>query len=68
MWVLVEQNESGKSVYFKGWDYAPLTTENVREAHTFESKEAAKDSAAYKFRGSSFVPVEVQLVVKSKAA
>lgn len=73
MWVLLDTvltEKRGKPIYFKGWsDYAPVTTADIRQAHTFENKEAAKLSAAYRHRESSFVPVEVEIVaVKSKAA
>lgn len=65
MWVLLD--ESGK--YFKGWsDYTPVTTGDLREAMTFNSKRDAKFSQAYRHQQSSFVPVEVELAVKNKAA
>lgn len=65
MWVLLDDQKR----YFKGWcDYEPVTTDDVREARSFDSKEAAKLSAAYRHRSSSFVPVEVELAVKNKAA
>ena len=68
MWVLLEESD-GKKRYFKGWsDYMPVTTDNLREAMRFDSKRDATLSQAYRFQGSSFVPVEVELAVKNKAA
>lgn len=68
MWVLEELHD-GKPVYFKGWcDYEPVTTKNLEEAMTFDSKRDAKFSQAYRHKQSSFVPVEVELAVKIKAA
>lgn len=68
MWVLLEELQ-GKKRYFQRWsNYTPVTTDDLREAHSFDSKEAARLSAAYRHRESSFVPVEVQLTVKNKAA
>lgn len=73
MWVLLEDQltkQQGKDLYFKGWsDYAPTTTSDIREACTFRDKQEARFSAAYRHRDSSFVPVEVEIVVvKGKAA
>lgn len=71
MWVLLEQvlSKPGKDIYFKGWsDYEPATTADLREAHTFNSKEDAKLSAAYRHKEFSFVPVPVDVRRKNKAA
>ena len=68
MWVLLEESQSSKR-YFKGWsDYTPVTTDDLREAHVFRDRQEAKLSQAYRHKQSSFVPVEVELAVKSKAA
>jgi len=68
MWVLLEES-NGKKRYFKGWsDYEPTTTSDLREAMMFDSKRDAKFSQVYRHRNSSFVPVEVELAVKNKAA
>lgn len=68
MWVL-ETQQHGKPVYFKEWsNYEPVTTEKVEEAKRFDSKRDAKFSQAYRDKQSSFVPVEVGLAVKVKAA
>jgi hypothetical protein len=68
MWVLLDESQ-GKNRYFKGWsDYRPTTTDDLQEAHTFNDRQEARDSAAYRFKQSSFVPIEVQLAVKNKAA
>ena len=65
MWVL--RDDKGR--YFKRWsDYEPATTTDLREARSFDSKEAAKLSEVYRYRQSSFVPVELELAVKNKAA
>ena len=74
MWVLLEEFQTkmhGKEVYFKGWsNYAPATTEHIQEAHRFADKQEAKLSAAYRYRESFFVPIEVEVsvAVKNKAA
>lgn len=72
MWVLLEQDKTirhGHKTFFKGWSEGePCTTRDLNEAHKFKDKTEAKLSMAYRFRGSSFVPVEVELAVKSKAA
>jgi len=70
MWVLLEEAQ-GKKKYFKGWsDYEPATTNDLQQAYVFNDKSEAKYSAAYRYRQSSFVPVEVEsvLAVKNKAA
>lgn len=68
MWVLLDESD-GKQRYFKGWsDYTPATTRDLREAHIFRDKQEAKLSAAYRHRNSSFVPIEVEMVVVNKAA
>lgn len=73
MWILLEQSltqQKGKQIYFKGWTgIGPALTEDMQEAHRFDSEQACHVSAAYRIKYVSFVPMEVQIqVVKSKAA
>ena len=72
MWVLLEEAQTKtqrKKMYFKGWvGNGPVTTNDLDEAHRFESKEEARLSAAYRNSLSSFAPVELAVTVKNKAA
>lgn len=73
MWVLLESlltKQQGKKLYFKGWTKdGPATTDDLQEAHRFESAEAARLSAAYRHKTSFFEVKEVHVVVsESKAA
>lgn len=72
MWVLLEETQTkirGKSMFFKGWSKTgPELTDDLEEAHRFESKDEARLSAAYRDSLSFFEPVEVGLAVKNKAA
>jgi hypothetical protein len=72
MWVLLEEAQTkirGKEIYFKGWiGIGPATTDDLSEAHRFDSKEEAILSAAYRHSLSFFEPVEVGLAVKNRAA
>jgi hypothetical protein len=72
MWVLLEDFQTkrqGKEMYFKAWTgIGPATTDDLEEAHRFDSKEEAVISAAYRHTLSFFEPVEIVLAVKNKAA
>ncbi len=72
MWVLLEEYLSkikGRDFYFKAWtSIGPATTDEVNEAHQFDSKDEALMSAAYRHELSFFEPVELVVTVKNKAA
>jgi hypothetical protein len=72
MWVLLEElqtKKQRKKIYFKQWTgIGPATTDDLNEAHCFESEEEAILSAAYRHSLSFFEPVQVVVTVKNKAA
>jgi len=72
MWILLEESQTKKQrkkIYFKGWTgIGPATTDDLNEAHRFDSREEAVLSAAYRHSLSFFEPVEIGLAVKNKAA
>jgi hypothetical protein len=72
MWVLLEEAQTKaqrKKIYFKQWTgIGPATTNDLNEAHRFDSKEEAVMSAAYRHSLSFFEPVELVVTVKNKAA
>jgi len=71
MWVLLDQalSESRrKKIYFKEWaGTGPVTTDDLNEAHRFDSEEEARMSAAYRYSLSFFEVVGVVVTVKSRA-
>ena len=72
MWILLETAQTKKQhkkIYFKGWARDGLDlTDDLNEAHRFDSEEEAKMSAAYRHSLSFFEPVELVMTVKNKAA
>lgn len=47
-------------VYFKKWTgIGPMSTKDIEEAETFDSKEEAMRSPAYTFSLTFFEPIEV---------
>ena len=69
MWVLLDQalSESRrKRIFFKEWaGSGPVTTDDLNEAHRFDSEEEAKMSAAYRYSLNFFEAVEVVVTVKN---